>query len=216
MSEATNTHLSGDLARLVQWWCERADNRARVVGHIDLDGLEDAANANVDFTAQVDRAIDSGASVVCIYGQPADVSMRAAIATQTGVNAASMIEQASGMSDLDWMRTVAEIRDARSAAVSDQRIESLAAALRRCSERRTPVLFDGPFAHASALYAANSDDQALSWWLPVSSSTDQAIREVQDKLELVPALDLHLDGTGDVGVRAVLALLDELVAAEAD
>ena len=216
MSEASITPLSGDLARLVQWWCERADNRARTVGHIDLEGLEGAEGEDVDFTAQVDRAIDSGASLVCIYGQPADVSMQAAIATQTGVNAASMIEQTVGMSDLQWMRTVAEIRDARSTAVSDDRIASLAAALLRCSERRTPVLFDGPFAHAAALNAANSDDQALFWWLPVSSSTDHAIREVQDKLELTPALDLHLDGTGDSGVRAVLALLAEFETAEAD
>lgn len=216
MSEVSVTPLSGDLARLVQWWCERADNRARTVGRIDLEGLEDAEGEDEDFTAQVDWAIDSGASLVCIYGQPADVSMQAAIATQTGVNAASMIEQAAGMSDLEWMRTVAEIRDTRSAAVSDDRIASLAAALLRCSERRTPVLFDGPFAHAAALHAANSDDQVRSWWLAASSSTDHAIREVQDKLELTPALDLHMDGTGDTGVRAVLALLEEFEPAEAD
>jgi hypothetical protein len=45
-------------------------------------------------------------------------------------------------------------------------------------------------------------------WLPASSSTDPAISVAQNHWRIEPALDLHLRGEDDFGIRAVVALLD--------
>jgi len=140
------------------------------------------------------------------------IAARATIARIARTDAAAVFAQAPETDDLTWMRTVAAIRDARAEGTEFPHVTALASAFIRCSERRTPVLFDGVIAHAAALQAGVEEPGIGQWWLPAASCTDPAIDRAHAHLTNPPALDLHLDGRGTAGLRAVLAVLAELEA----
>lgn len=193
---------SGDLARLRTWWATHGPESARRPAWIITDSDPSAMKAAVD------KAIDSGCTLVLLRGEGDDTSARAAIATATGSGAAAVMDSTAGLDDLTWMRTVAGIRDQRAGAGTSEHVTAARVVLERCSERSTPVILDGVLAHAAAVQAAKDAPEAADWWLSAASSTDPAIQRAQRELPHPPAADLHLDGRGDYGLRAALALLD--------
>ena len=203
--------LSGDLDRLASWWREHRPSPIREVRWLSVSGDE------AEVLADVDRAIDAGATLLVIHyeGKGDDaIAARAIIAAGTGSDASAVFAQDREMDDLAWMRAVAAIRDARTAGTAGTAVTALASAFIRCSERRTPVLFDGLIAHAGALQANIEEPGIGQWWLPAATCTDPAIAKVQGELARPPALDLHLDGRGTAGLSAVLAVLDVVAPAD--
>ena len=193
--------LSGDLHVLAAWWRRHGPpgprNVAWLVDHVDP----------VTATTEVNRAIDSGATVLALLGRGDDSAARAAICIGAKVGPVAVRDQPSDMSDLTWMTEVAAIRDVRGTQdidALDPGIAAAGAALRAARDRGTPVVFDGLIAHAGAMSAGEFDDT----WLPASSSTDPAISVCHEKWDVRPAVDLHLRAENDWGLRAVFALLD--------
>ena len=198
----TTGSLSGDLERLVTWWRERRSTHACTVTWIASDsGDREPAQA-------VDRAVDAGAALASLSWSTGDVVARSVIAQATSSPASDVVQRQPMTSDIQWMRSVSEVRDLGSTAHSDPDLASLVAGLLRASERKLPVLFDGVAAHAAAVIAAQQDSAKAHWWLPVSSSTDPAIALAQRELGVSPALDLHTDGIGTAALRAAVALLE--------
>ena len=194
---------TGDLGRLALWWREHRPDRPRNAVWI-IDPL-DPAEAEL----HVDRAVDSGATLLVVHARADDVTARAVIASVTKANPVQVRDQPDEMSDLEWMQQVAAIRDRRAQLTADPDYPMIAAitnVMQAARRRATPVLFDGLSAHAGALLAGDYDDS----WLPAASSTDPAVTLTHEYWRVRPALDLHLGGNDDSGLRAVLALMDLL------
>lgn len=194
---------TGDLGRLARWWREHRPDRPRNTVWI-IDPLDRA-----EAEEHVDRAVDSGATLLVVHARGDDVTARAVIASVTKSNPVQVRDQPEAMSDLEWMQQVAAIRDRRAQLTADPDDPSIAATtsvMQAARRRATPVLFDGLTAHAGALLAGDYDDS----WLPAASSIDPAVTLTHEYWRVRPALDLHLSGDDDSGLHAVLALMNLL------
>ena len=220
--------VTGDLARLRDWWAERRGDRERSIAWILDAADEDQARRAVN------RAIDSGATLIALHVDGDDSASRATIAFVANVPATDVVEQRPGTTDHAWMEAVAEVRDllepVRSGPPQDSGVESAAhalpasgvpapglpapqvhaaqAAIMSAAQRDTAILFDGLTAHAGAVLASTSDSRAREGILPATSSTDPAIREAQTLLDIEPATHFGTHGGDATSLRAVLSLLD--------
>ena len=215
--------VTGDLARLRDWWVERRGDRERSIAWIlDPADEEQARRA-------VDRAIDSGATLIALHIDGDDSASRAAIAFVANVPATDVVEQRPGTTDHAWMEAVAEVRDLlepfRGVPPEDTSVDSAAhalpapgvpapkahaaqAAIMSAAQRETAIIFDGLAAHAGAALVSTADARAREWMLPATSSTDPAIREAQTLLDIEPATHFGTNGGDATSLRAVLSLLD--------
>ncbi|NDA49461.1 MAG: hypothetical protein EBY60_03325 [Actinobacteria bacterium] len=210
--------VTGDLARLRDWWAERRGDRERSIAWIlDPEDEEQARRA-------VDRAIDSGATLIALHIDGDDSASRAAIAFVANVPATDVVEQRPGTTDHAWMEAVAEVRDLlepfRGVPPEDTSVDSAAhalpapkargaqAAIMSAAQRETAIIFDGLAAHAGAALVSTADARAREWMLPATSSTDPAIREAQTLLDIEPATHFGTNGGDATSLRAVLSLLD--------
>ncbi|MCP4740758.1 MAG: hypothetical protein GY871_00790 [Actinomycetales bacterium] len=210
--------VTGDLARLRDWWAERRGDRERSIAWIlDPEDEEQARRA-------VDRAIDSGATLIALHIDGDDSASRAAIAFVANVPATDVVEQQPGTTDHAWMEAVAEVRDLlepfRGVPPEDTSVDSAAhalpapkargaqAAIMSAAQRETAIIFDGLAAHAGAALVSTADARAREWMLPATSSTDPAIREAQTLLDIEPATHFGTNGGDATSLRAVLSLLD--------
>ncbi len=210
--------VTGDLARLRDWWAERRGDRERSIAWIlDPEDEEQARRA-------VDRAIDSGATLIALHIDGDDSASRAAIAFVANVPATDVVEQQPGTTDHAWMEAVAEVRDLlepfRGVPPEDTSVDSAAhalpapkargaqAAIMSAAQRETAIIFDGLAAHAGAALVSTADARAQEWMLPATSSTDPAIREAQTLLDIEPATHFGTNGGDATSLRAVLSLLD--------
>ena len=210
--------VTGDLARLRDWWAERRGDRERSITWILDPADEDEARRAVD------RAIDSGATLIALHIDGDDSASRAAIAFVANVPATDVVEQQPGTTDHAWMETVAEVRDLlepfRGVPPEDTSVDSAAhalpapkargaqAAIMSAAQRETAIIFDGLVAHAGAALVSTADSRAREWMLPATSSTDPAIREAQTLLDIEPAAHFGTNGGEATSLRAVLSLLD--------
>jgi len=210
--------VTGDLARLRDWWAERRGDRERSIAWIlDPEDEEQARRA-------VDRAIDSGATLIALHIDGDDSASRAAIAFVANVPATDVVEQRPETTDHAWMEAVAEVRDLlepfRGVPPEDTSVDSAAhalpapkargaqAAIMSAAQRETAIIFDGLVAHAGAALVSTADSRAREWMLPATSSTDPAIREAQTLLDIEPAAHFGTNGGDATSLRAVLSLLD--------
>ena len=215
--------VTGDLARLRDWWDKRRGDRERSIAWIlDPEDEEQARRA-------VDRAIDSGATLIALHIDGDDSASRAAIAFVANVPATDVVEQRPGTTDHAWMEAVAEVRDLlepfRGVPPEDTSVDSAAhalpapgvpapkahaaqAAIMSAAQRETAIIFDGLAAHAGAALVSTADARAREWMLPATSSTDPAIREAQTLLDIEPATHFGTNGGDATSLRAVLSLLD--------
>jgi NaMN:DMB phosphoribosyltransferase len=194
--------LSGDLESLVSWWQEHQSGTTRKVAWITAESIDHTQSELID------RAVDAGATLAALSWMTGDVAARSVIAKATGSLASDVVARQPMASDVQWMRSVSEVRDLGARAHDDPDLARLVEGLQRASERELPVLFDGAAAHAAAVIAAQQDRSKAYWWLPVSSSIDPAITLAQRTLGVNPALDLHSDGKGSAALQAAVALLD--------
>jgi len=220
--------VTGDLARLRDWWVERRGDRERSIAWILDPADEDEARRAVD------RAIDSGATLIALHIDGDDSASRAAIAFVANVPATDVVEQRPETTDHAWMEAVAEVRDllepfrgvppehdgVDSAAhnlpapgtpapgVSAPKAHAAQAAITSAAQRETAIIFDGLAAHAGAALVSTADARAREWMLPATSSTDPAIREAQALLDIEPATHFGTNGGDATSLRAVLSLLD--------
>jgi len=210
--------VTGDLARLRDWWAERRGDRERSITWILDPADEDEARRAVD------RAIDSGATLIALHIDGDDSASRAAIAFVANVPATDVVEQQPGTTDHAWMEAVAEVRDLlepfRGVPPEDTSVDSAAhalpapkargaqAAIMSAAQRETAIIFDGLVAHAGAALVSTADSRAREWMLPATSSTDPAIREAQTLLDIEPAAHFGTNGGEATSLRAVLSLLD--------
>lgn len=210
--------VTGDLARLRDWWAERRGDRERSIAWILDPADEDEARRAVD------GAIDSGATLIALHIDGDDSASRAAIAFVANVPATAVVEQRPGNSDHAWMEAVAEVRDLREpfrgVPPEDDGVDSAAhalpapkahaaqAAITSAAQRETAIIFDGLAAHAGAALVSTADSRAREWMLPATSSTDPAIREAQTLLDIEPATHFGTNGGDATSLRAVLSLLD--------
>jgi len=220
--------VTGDLARLRNWWAERRGDRERSIAWI-LDPADDD-----EARKAVDRAIDSGATLIALHIDGDDSASRAVIAFVANVPATDVVEQRPGTSDHAWMEAVAEVRDLlepfRGVPPEDDGVDSAAhnlpapgipapgvpaskahaaqAAITSAAQRETAIIFDGLAAHAGAALVSTADSRAREWMLPATSSTDPAIREAQSLLDIEPATHFGTNGGDATSLRAVLSLLD--------
>ncbi|MEL0147938.1 MAG: nicotinate-nucleotide--dimethylbenzimidazole phosphoribosyltransferase, partial [Actinomycetota bacterium] len=182
----------------------------------------------------VDRAIDSGATLIALHIDGDDSASRAVIAFVANVPATDVVEQRPGTTDHAWMEAVAEVRDLlepfRGVPPEDTSVDSAAhnlpapgipapgvpaskahaaqAAITSAAQRETALSFDGLAAHAGAALVSTADSRAREWMLPATSSTDPAIREAQTLLDIEPATHFGTNGGDATSLRAVLSLLD--------
>ncbi len=220
--------MTGDLARLRDWWAERRGDRERSITWI-LDP-EDEGEAR----KAVDRAIDSGATLIALHIDGDDSASRAVIAFVANVPATDVVEQRPGTTDHAWMEAVAEVRDLlgpfRGMPPEDTSVDPAAhalpapgipapkvpapkahaaqAAITSAAQRETAIIFDGLAAHAGAALVSTADSRAREWMLPATSSTDPAIRAAQTLLDIEPATHFGTNGGDATSLRAVLSLLD--------
>ena len=215
--------VTGDLARLRDWWANRRGDRERSIAWI-LDPADDD-----EARRAVDRAIDSGATLIALHIDGDDSASRAAIAFVANVPATDVVEQRPGTTDHAWMEAVAEVRDLlepfRGVSPEDDGVDSAAhalpapgipaakahaaqAAITSAAQRETAIIFDGLAAHAGAALVSTADSRAQEWMLPATSSTDPAIREAQILLDIEPATHFGTNGGDATSLRAVLSLLD--------
>ncbi len=215
--------MTGDLARLRDWWAERRGDRERSIAWI-----LDPADEN-EARRAVDRAIDSGATLIALHIDGDDSASRAAIAFVANVPATDVVEQRPGTTDHAWMEAVAEVRDLlepfRGVSPEDDGVDSAAhalpapgipaakahaaqAAITSAAQRETAIIFDGLAAHAGAALVSTADSRAREWMLPATSSTDPAIREAQTLVDIEPATHFGTNGGDATSLRAVLSLLD--------
>ena len=210
--------VTGDLARLRDWWAERRGDRERSIASILDPADEDEARRAVN------RAIDSGATLIALHIDGDDSASRAAIAFVANVPATDVVEQQPGTTDHAWMEAVAEVRDLlepfRGVPPEDTSVDSAAhalpapkargaqAAIMSAAQRETAIIFDGLVAHAGAALVSTADSRAREWMLPATSSTDPAIREAQTLLDIEPAAHFGTNGGDATSLRAVLSLLD--------
>ncbi|MEE3089536.1 MAG: nicotinate-nucleotide--dimethylbenzimidazole phosphoribosyltransferase [Actinomycetota bacterium] len=215
--------VTGDLARLRDWWADRRGDRERSIAWI-LDPADDD-----EARRAVDRAIDSGATLIALHIDGDDSASRAVIAFVANVPATDVVEQRPGTTDHAWMEAVAEVRDLlepfRGVSPEDDGVDSAAhalpapgipaakahaaqAAITSAAQRETAIIFDGLAAHAGAALVSTADSRAQEWMLPATSSTDPAIREAQILLDIEPATHFGTNGGDATSLRAVLSLLD--------
>jgi nicotinate-nucleotide--dimethylbenzimidazole phosphoribosyltransferase len=220
--------MTGDLARLRDWWAERRGDKERSIAWI-LDPADDD-----EARRAVDGAIDSGATLIALHIDGDDSASRAVIAFVANVPATDVVEQRPGTSDHAWMEAVAEVRDLlepfRGVPPEDDGVDSAAhnlpapgipapgvpaskahaaqAAITSAAQRETAIIFDGLAAHAGAALVSTADSRAREWMLPATSSTDPAIREAQTLLDIEPATHFGTNGGDATSLRAVLSLLD--------
>ena len=233
MSNDDPQAVTGDLARLRNWWAERRGDRERSIAWI-LDPADDD-----EARKAVDRAIDSGATLIALHIDGDDSASRAVIAFVANVPATDVVEQRPGTTDHAWMEAVAEVRDLlgpfRGMPPEDTSVDSAAhalpaqgvpapgipapgvpapkahaaqAAITTAAQRETAIIFDGLAAHAGAALVSTADSRAQEWMLPATSSTDPAIREAQILLDIEPATHFGTNGGDATSLRAVLSLLD--------
>ncbi len=215
MASESDLDLSGDLLALHDWWIERSPERQRSTAWIvDPTSREDAVE-------HVNRAVDSGATLIALNIGRSSANARATIAFIAGIPATGVIDQPLDMTDESWMRQVADIRDelavmrqptigADDGDVSENKVDATvaSAALLAAASRETAVLFDGLVCHAGAVVAAREDPGAAWWWKPATSSQDPAIQAAQDELRTTPAAHFGTRSNGAAAIAGVLALLD--------
>jgi len=167
----------------------------------------------------VDSAIDSGARLLVVRGTHDDpVDARALICLLTGAEPNTVVPQAIGTPDAEWMQQVVRVRD----RVSDLRahlgdVEALldtfpaasaiARALLTASARRTPVLLEGLTAWAAAVAADRLSFRAKTWWHGAGTSADPAIQAAVMRIGIDPGLALDLPAYSTIGAQVHAAVI---------
>lgn len=214
--------LTGELARLLQWWWTVSLPGDPVVAAVPADGVPgDALDAFTAGAQAADRAIDEGATVIVPRSAGPDlVPARSLVALLTRREASLVTPQPEGMRDREWMSQCVAVRDTVTTAadlrgdplallgrVGAYRVAFLTGVLLEAAARRTPCLVDGTEPAAAALVADRLAFRAKAWWREAATSTDPAQRAAVERIDLTPGLPLDLSDESGRGADATVALL---------
>ena len=219
---AAPSDLTGELARLLQWWSTVSNGSVPVITHLAADAIpDDALAAFVAGVQAADRAIDGGATLIVPGSSRADLlPARTIVALLTRREANLVTPQPEGMGDRDWMSQCIAIRDGVTSVAQLRgepvtllnqarafRIAFLVGVLLGAAARRTPCLIDGTEPATAALVADRLAFRAKAWWREAATSTDPAQRAAVDRIDLTAGLPLALSDEGGHGAQATVALL---------
>jgi nicotinate-nucleotide--dimethylbenzimidazole phosphoribosyltransferase len=182
----------------------------------------------IDF---VDAEVDSGTDLFVLAGTGARIAVAAVVSALTGTEPVKAVPGGRFAADAPaWMALVAAARDLRR-TIKDLRAQPEAllagtqsphlayatALLVAAAARRTPVVLDGPLAHAAALVAVLNRPEAGFWWQSADGCDDPAVPVAQDSLRLRAVLDLSAGtGEGGAGLLAATALRAAIERSNAD
>ncbi len=222
-AEQAPAPLTGRLADLQVWWSSVGGGSALVPTRVTASSAEedDSLSALLAGAAEVDRVVDSGATLVIPQVPERDhLTALTVIALLTRREANRVVDQPEGMSDAQWMDRCASVRD-RSAhaaahlgdhlalldALDATDVASTAGMLLGAAARRTPCLIVGTGEWAAALVADRMSHVARTWWRPASTSPDPGQQVAAERIGLEPLLPLDLTDDIGLGADAVIALL---------
>lgn len=193
---------------------------ARVVA-VPAGDADTAAGAALARGAELASAeIDSGADMMLLAGDGRSVAATAAIAVLTNREVAAVVGHGPGMTDRDWIRACAEVRDTarlarpHTAAVIDL-LDALASpvialatgVITEAAARRTAVVLDDVVAAAGGLVAQRISYRTARWLCAAQASPDPALAAAFERLRLTPIVDYGLSaGSANTGVGGLLAL----------
>ena len=168
--------------------------------------------------AKADALADSGTDLVLVgdLGRGITTVAAAIIGSVCGVEPVKIIGRGSGIGDEAWRVKVRAIRDAMFRVRDDRAVAErvlyrvggadfafITGLLAQCAVRRTPVIFDGIGAAASALVAEMLAPGASQWWRPASQSAEPASEVALSGLMLEPLTNWGI--SAGQGIGAVLA-----------
>lgn len=194
------------------------DSPSTAIDGADALSTEDMNKHLSAGVAKADSLADAGTDIVLIgdLGRGLTTVAAAVIGSICGVEPVKIIGRGSGVGDEAWRVKVRAIRDAMfrvrdDRAVAERMLYRLGGAdfafttglLAQCAVRRTPVIFDGLGAAASALLAEMLAPGASQWWRPASQSAEPASEVALSGLMLEPLTSWGI-GAGQ-GLGAVLA-----------
>ena len=194
------------------------DSPSTAIDGADALSTEDMNKHLSAGVAKADSLADAGTDMVLIgdLGRGLTTVAAAVIGSICGVEPVKIIGRGSGVGDEAWRVKVRAIRDAMfrvrdDLAVAERVLYRLGGAdfafatglLAQCAVRRTPVIFDGLGAAASALLAEMLAPGASQWWRPASQSAEPASEVALSGLMLEPLTSWGI-GAGQ-GLGAVLA-----------
>ena len=185
------------------------------------DAPPDMADALERGAALAAAEIDAGADLLML-AVPADpVAALAATAVLTNSEVATIVGHRPSMTDRDWMRDCAAVRDtARRArphagkvvqmldALASPSLAHAAGIVTEAAARRTGVVLDDVVAAAAGLVAQRVSYRTARWFCAAQRSPDPAYAAALERLRLTPVLDYGLTGgsADRTGVGALLAL----------
>lgn len=213
--------VTGELARLWEWWAARAADTALHVAEVTPPPGPSAEASLVSGITAADRAIDAGATLlVPRTDERNDHASRAIIGLLTKREASALVDQPDGMSDHVWMADVTAIRDLMAAhrektgdhlslleGLETRAIAGIAGVLIGAAARSTPCLIDGTEEWAGALVADRIAHRARHWWRAASTSTDPARTAARERIDIAAGLPLELSDDLGRGAQASVALL---------
>ena len=220
--DAEPSDLTGELARLAQWWSSVSKAGEPVVAEIAADDVpDDALAAFVAGVQAADRSIDGGATLVVPGSSSSDLlPARTIVALLTRREASLVTPQPQGMRDRDWISQCVAIRDGVTSVAQRRgepvallnqaeafRIAFLVGVLLEAAARRTPCLIDGTEPATAALVADRLAFRAKAWWREAATSIDPAQRAAVERIDLTAGLPLALSDEGGHGAQATVALL---------
>jgi NaMN:DMB phosphoribosyltransferase len=190
---------------------------------MDLDAVDAALREGWQLA---DRAAEDGRDVLVLgsVGNGTDAAAAAVLAATTGAEPVAVLPRVLSpggrYDDHAWMTRAAAIRDAMHRIRQEPRgandilaqlggpdVAVAAGALLGATQRRIPVLLDGPVGIAAALIARDLAGQARHWCLLPDAGTHALVRQGADVLGLTPVVSLGLDLGEGAGALAVLPLL---------
>lgn len=196
------------------------------------DAGSDAGAAFTRGTELAAGEVDGGTDVVLLAAGGDTVAATAATAVLTNQEVAAVVGNGPGMTDRDWMRVCAEVRDAARRArphagtmidmleaLADPVLAMATGVAAEAAARRTAVVLDDVVAAAAGLAAQRISYRTARWFGAAQASPDPAFAAAVERLRLTPVVDYGLSGwPGHTGVGALLALtqLRATVAAFAD
>lgn len=213
--------VTGELARLWEWWATRAGEAPLQVAEVTPANESSAEASLVSGIASADRAIDAGATLLVPRADPRhDPAARAIIGLLTKREASALVDQPEGMGDQVWMSDVTTIRDLMSVhrektgdhlslldGLDTSAIAGISGVLIGAAARSTPCLIDGTDEWAGALVADRIAHRARHWWRGAATSTDPARTAARERVDIAAGLPLDLSDDLGRGAQASVALL---------
>ncbi len=194
---------------------------------MDLDAVDAALREGWQLA---DRAATDGRDVLVLgsVGNGTDAAATAVLAATTGAEPVAVLPRVlrpgGRYDDQAWMTRAGAIRDAMHRIRQESRgandilaqlggpdVAVAAGALLGATQRRMPVLLDGPVGIAAALIARDLAGQSRHWCLLPDAGTHALVRQGADVLGLTPVVSLGLDLGEGAGALAVLPLLQTAI-----